>query len=79
MATPKSTTTLGRIAERQKQYFFGKASLANIVAQFAVSTTSEYNRSVDAASNQTQEMLNMDNSNSGAASYLRQMEQLQVQ
>ena len=79
MATPKSTTTLGRIAERQKQYFFGKASLANIVAQFAVSTASEYNRSVDAASNQTQEMLNMDNSNSGAASYLRQMEQLQVQ
>ena len=34
MATPKSTTTLGRIAERQKQYFFGKASLANIVAQY---------------------------------------------
>ena len=62
--------------ERQKQYFFGNASVSNIVAQFALKGVQEYNRASD-ASTQTDRMLN--NSLSGASSYIKQMESLNNQ
>ena len=72
LAKPKATTAFGKMMERQKQYFFGKGSISNILAQFAVKGAQEYNRTSDS---QTDKMLN--NEYSGASSFLKQNELFQ--
>lgn len=71
LGKPKATTAFGRMMERQKQYFFGNASISNIVAQFTLKGVQEFNRASD-VSTQTDMMLN--NSLSGANSYIKQMQ-----
>ena len=60
LGKPKATTRAGRIKENLKTFMFGKGSVSNIIAQFALQGGMEYRRAQDAASNQTMEMLNMD-------------------
>ena len=75
MGKPKATTAFGRMMERQKQYFFGKASITNIMAQFALQGGQEYTRA-SGVNQQTDTILGKEKY-PHSYDFVRQMESMQ--